>query len=358
MSYPHNDPYQQDNAHGGQPFGYDNRRNSRSHSLQPTVQGGDNPLVNRSLSNTRTPATGQAQPFGTYGTGQNREQGLPYVSSAQTPQYPQAQGHSASFQNQIYQSGDPYMIQALDAQSPHLVSPVSPHNRTPYLTTPQQPSVPQSASHSAQAQYQYQRGDPNYSVGNPQHQRTSSTSRYPQQQQSSHQAVFAVPPDDAAASFGPNVPGELHGEVTRQSRSMRRDTSSGRTLVLNVALWVFRDDLRRGVPPCPACNKCPRRLNGNYCGSSCERWDMERRQQPQRQQSYPPSGVRPHSQPTSGITAWSTSTNTSLSTSSLEANNQYLSPGGLGDQSVEYNNPERGGWIALRYRDSSPYLRQ
>jgi hypothetical protein len=208
--------------------------------------------------------------------------------------------------------------------------------------------VPQSASHSAQAQYQYQRGDPNYSVGNPQHQRTSSTSRYPQQQQSSHQAVFAVPPDDAAASFGPNVPGELHGEVTRQSRSMRRDTMpagppcrypnchrpaarDGGTHELTeyCSLDHMRDDLRRGVPPCPACNKCPRRLNGNYCGSSCERWDMERRQQPQRQQSYPPSGVRPHSQPTSGITAWSTSTNTSLSTSSLEANNQYLSPGGL-----------------------------
>jgi hypothetical protein len=99
--------------------------------------------------------------------------------------------------------------------------------------------------------------------------------------------------------------------------------------VLNIALWVSRDDLRRGAPPCPACNKCPRRLNGNYCGSSCERWDMQRRQQPQRQQSYPPSGVRPHSQPVSGNVAWSTTTNTSLSTGSLEANNQYLTPGHL-----------------------------
>jgi hypothetical protein len=58
-------------------------------------------------------------------------------------------------------------------------------------------------------------------------------------------------------------------------------------LVLNVAFWASRDDLWRGVPPCPACNKCPRRIDGNYCGSSCERWDTQRRQQAQRQRDDP-----------------------------------------------------------------------
>ncbi|KAF8476734.1 hypothetical protein DFH94DRAFT_104647 [Russula ochroleuca] len=76
-------------------------------------------------------------------------------------------------------------------------------------------------------------------------------------------------------------------------------------LALNVAFWASRDDLRRGVPPCPACNRCPRRINSNYCGSSCERWDAQRQQQPQHQRYYPPSGVRPHSLvPSSGDVIW------------------------------------------------------
>jgi hypothetical protein len=49
--------------------------------------------------------------------------------------------------------------------------------------------------------------------------------------------------------------------------------------VLNVALWVSREDVRRGVPLCPACNWWPRRINGGYCGSSCERYDIEQAEQ-------------------------------------------------------------------------------
>ncbi|KAI0289509.1 hypothetical protein BC826DRAFT_606549 [Russula brevipes] len=34
----------------------------------------------------------------------------------------------------------------------------------------------------------------------------------------------------------------------------------------------MQSDVRRGVPLCPACKRCPRRLTTLYCGSSCERW--------------------------------------------------------------------------------------
>ena len=44
--------------------------------------------------------------------------------------------------------------------------------------------------------------------------------------------------------------------------------------MLNFARWVFREDLCHGVPACPASRKCLRRVNNNYCGSSCERWAM------------------------------------------------------------------------------------
>jgi hypothetical protein len=96
---------------------------------------------------------------------------------------------------------------------------------------------------------------------------------------------------------------------------------SGRPLVLNVALWVSRDDLLRGVHPCTACNERPRRIDGNYCGSSCERRDAQRQQQPQwHQQYYPPPGTPPGNV-TRGIAAGE-----SFPTNSPEAN-KYLSLG-------------------------------
>ena len=45
--------------------------------------------------------------------------------------------------------------------------------------------------------------------------------------------------------------------------------------MLHFARWAFREDLRRGAPPCPACGRSPRRLNSNYCGSACERHAAE-----------------------------------------------------------------------------------
>ena len=69
-------------------------------------------------------------------------------------------------------------------------------------------------------------------------------------------------------------------------------------MVLNVTLWVSREDIRRGADLCPACSKCPRRIDGNFCGSRCEKWDQERQRQPRQQlQHYPgpPSGVIPTS---------------------------------------------------------------
>ena len=45
--------------------------------------------------------------------------------------------------------------------------------------------------------------------------------------------------------------------------------------MLHFTRWAFREDLRRGAPPCPACGRSPRRLNSNYCGSACERHAAE-----------------------------------------------------------------------------------
>ena len=68
--------------------------------------------------------------------------------------------------------------------------------------------------------------------------------------------------------------------------------------MLNIALWVSREVVRRGAPLCPACDKCPLRIDGKYgkyCGSSCEKFARERLQQPRQQQQQqhprPPSGV-------------------------------------------------------------------
>ena len=55
-----------------------------------------------------------------------------------------------------------------------------------------------------------------------------------------------------------------------------------------------REDTRRGARLCMACNRCPRRINGRYCGTSCEKYDRERLQQPQQHYPRPPSGVRPY----------------------------------------------------------------
>ncbi|KAH9962991.1 hypothetical protein BC827DRAFT_186376 [Russula dissimulans] len=57
--------------------------------------------------------------------------------------------------------------------------------------------------------------------------------------------------------------------------------------MLNVAHWVSREDIRRGVPLCPSCKKSPRRLDGEFCGSACARWEADKnRQQPVESGSY------------------------------------------------------------------------
>jgi hypothetical protein len=101
-----------------------------------------------------------------------------------------------------------------------------------------------------------------------------------------------------------------------------------RALVLNVAFWVSREDARRGARLCPACNKCPRRINGKYCGISCEKYDRERLQQPHQQQQHyprPPAGVRPHlSTPSPRNVNW----NNPGESSSFTPDNHQLSPVG------------------------------
>ncbi|KAF8484124.1 hypothetical protein F5888DRAFT_1774854 [Russula emetica] len=224
-------PYLQGNVQGGQPQGsrYNNQWTSRSHSLQPSVQ--TNATLNHSLSANLSPVSGQAQPFDTYGTGQNRELGLQYVLSTNTPQYIDAQGQiqSASYQDpsQTYQSAEQYFL--LEGQPSHLVSQhVSQQNRThQFQSPPQQPSVPHNPSRSVQGQYpQYQHGDVEYSTGHLQQWRFSS-SQYPQQQPSTqpysqHQQL--LPPQQGRQ---PNIPflRESHNShQIRQSHSTCRDT--------------------------------------------------------------------------------------------------------------------------------------
>ncbi|KAF8496491.1 hypothetical protein F5888DRAFT_390904 [Russula emetica] len=444
-------PYQQGNVQGGQPqdSGYNNQRTSRSHSLQPSVQTGDHSTLNRSVSANRSQVSGQAQPFDAYGAGQNREPGLQYVPSPNTPQYSGAQGQiqSASYQDpsQAYQSAEQYF--PLEGQPPHLVPQhVSQQNRT-HQSPPQQPSVPHNPSHSVQGQYpQGQRGDVEYPAGHLQHRRSSSSQhpqqqqqqqpsstqlysqqpqssssqhpqqpspqlysqqpqtslpqyqqqqqpstqpysqhqqtlppqqgrqyqsssqRYPQQQQQPssqqytqqqqspplrQQGNFATHPGNAASSFGANVPGEIYettGQEIRQSRSTRRGTThtgpicrlsncrnpairDGATQELTeyCSLDHMQEDTRHGAPLCPACNKCPRRINGRYCGSSCEKYDKERMQQPHQQQQHyprPPAGVRPTPSPSPGNVTWGSAPSESSPVGNFAPDNQHLSPVG------------------------------
>ena len=60
---------------------------------------------------------------------------------------------------------------------------------------------------------------------------------------------------------------------------------SGSLLVLNLTRRVFPSDAvqRFGYPVCPACNRCPRRSDSNFCGSLCEEWAMQQQRQQQHQ---------------------------------------------------------------------------
>jgi hypothetical protein len=80
-----------------------------------------------------------------------------------------------------------------------------------------------------------------------------------------------------------------------------RVASYGRALILNFAHWVSRDDLRRGVPLCPACGKSPRRIDSAYCGIACQRWASQSQHQPRSPTST--SGSRP-SPTSSGNSNW------------------------------------------------------
>lgn len=103
-----------------------------------------------------------------------------------------------------------------------------------------------------------------------------------------------------------------------------------RSLVLNTALWLSREVKRRGAPLCPACNKCPRRLDGRYCGSSCEKHDRERQRQPRQQQQQhprPPAGVRPTPPPSRSET-WDTTPGGSSSVHNFHLDKQRPLPGG------------------------------
>jgi len=46
----------------------------------------------------------------------------------------------------------------------------------------------------------------------------------------------------------------------------------------------MRGALDLGFPVCPACKKCPRRVDSQFCGSLCEAWVAQRQQQFQQQQ--------------------------------------------------------------------------
>ena len=94
----------------------------------------------------------------------------------------------------------------------------------------------------------------------------------------------------------------------------------GRALMLNFIRWVFREDLLRGVPACLACRRCPRRITSYYCGSSCEKWEMERQR---RHQQSPPMAQAPVPP---GSSNWGSIAGGSLSVGHLGAGYQPQGP--------------------------------
>ncbi|KAF8476733.1 hypothetical protein DFH94DRAFT_757892 [Russula ochroleuca] len=138
---------------------------------------------------------------------------------------------------------------------------------------------------------------------------STHTPQYIGHQGQTRHVSFQEPPDNAAAAFATNVSGyysqssqAVHAGPCRYPNCHRPAVRDGETQELTeyCSLEHMREDIRRGVPLCSVCNRRPRRINSNYCGSSCERWDIQR-QQPRHQQ-YDTSPSRATS---SGNVAWS-----------------------------------------------------
>ncbi|KAI0296469.1 hypothetical protein BC826DRAFT_1185038 [Russula brevipes] len=265
MSYPPPNQYQPDDGRSAQP--YDPRRNSpRSHSLQP-VQNSGVTRTNRSLSGTRPTAQGQAQAFESW---QSWEPASAQVGPDYVPSTPVGQ----------------YSPQPVDYPPP--IGPPPPPLRNDgslvngtHDSPPQQHPLP---SNIPQSHIQYPQSS--QYAQTPSRQQLLSF-RHPSQ------STSVIPRDNATLSFQRknsvaksrlSYPGSFRatsaGHVRQPDPICRLPdchspvTIDERTRELSeyCSLEHMRDDVRRGVPLCPACEKCPRRVTGLYCGSSCERW--------------------------------------------------------------------------------------
>ncbi|KAN0116172.1 hypothetical protein V8E52_006229 [Russula decolorans] len=241
---------------------------------------------------------------------QQQQQHQQRSSSSSSSQYPQ-QHQQQQHQQRSSSSSSQYPQQQQHQQQPPSTQVYS---QQPQSSPPQyqhqQPSSTQPYSQHQQSSPTQQR-----------QQYQASSQQYTQQQHSPplrQQGNFATAPGSAASSIGPNVPGGIYetpGEEIRPSRSVHRGTThagppcrlSGcrnpvirdeatQELTEYCSLDHMQEVTRRGAPLCPACNMCPRRIDGRYCGSSCDKYVRERRQQTHQQQQQhprPPSGVRP-----------------------------------------------------------------
>jgi len=70
-----------------------------------------------------------------------------------------------------------------------------------------------------------------------------------------------------------------HRTVTRDERTQEVTEYCG--------LEHMRDAVRLGFALCPACKKCPRRTNSEFCGSLCQAWAIHQGQQLQLQKTQP-----------------------------------------------------------------------
>ncbi|KAI0296468.1 hypothetical protein BC826DRAFT_1005299 [Russula brevipes] len=244
------------------------RRTSRSHrdSLQP-VQGVAQVGRSPSSSDTQPPVSDQAQPFGNNAGAQSVGFDHPYHAS---DRYPYTQHYSPP-QSEIYRDYSRGEYGSGDRCHPLSGGSSSRNLSSPSQIPPQQPYVSQHTQYSALPQHtQYQEGGLDDSPRNlpqqpsapqrPQHPRTSAFATTSAGRRRSKRLCSAR---GGALPVGPSCRyPNCFLPVIRDERTHELTEYCG--------LEHMRDDIRRGVLLCLACDRYPRRTGGDYCGSHCE----------------------------------------------------------------------------------------
>jgi len=283
-------------------LGNDSSRTYTSRPIQ-SIQGAVPARTSRSLSASRSTVTavaGQTQFTEPYITAQNWGEssvGQNNVSPIYTQQPQQYTVTQSLPQDPTYRPPVGYLPP--DGQPPDRSAyerSYHPHpQQTPPYTHPIQPSQ-HHGSHNWDRQPDYQSSQQQAS---PQQRLYPSSQHPPSQQYSlSRSIVVHGAPHADVPSLGEDVPGEYRGrpgELHLRRKRSRPDPTCRFPNCFESARWDLntnelteycgqehmREDVQRGVPLCPSCKKSPRRLDSDFCGSSCAAWEERKyRQQP------------------------------------------------------------------------------